>query len=179
MRDLSFKGRRQSGPNQRRRQHQRLNSETKITGNCFYCDKPGHMRRYCRQRAADEADKKRGLGRQRTIAFGGSSVAANIEDWVIDSGASKHLTPEKQHLYNYRNVAPNTSVIFVNGQEARAVGQGEVKLQVTTPSGTQQIKVKNVVHVPEATVSLFSTRNQEPGKERLEAPRSAFATTDA
>lgn len=120
------------------------------------------MQRDCRQRAADEADKKKGLGRQRTIAFGGSSVAANIEDWVIDSGASKHLTPEKQHLYNYRSLAPNTSVIFVNGQEARAVGQGEVRLQVTTPSGTQQVELKNVLHVPEATVSLFSTRNQEP-----------------
>ena len=161
MRDIPFRGKRQTGPNQRNGQQQRRTRE--ITGKCFYCDKPGHMQRYCRQRAADEAANKRDSGRQRTIAFGVTSVGVNIDDWVIDSGASRHLTPESQHLQNYRSVAPNTSVIFVNGQQARAVGQGEVILKVKIPGGTQQVELKNVLHVPEATVSLFSTRQATAG----------------
>jgi len=68
------------------------------------------------------------------------------------------LTPDRQHLLNYRSVAPNTAVTFVNGQQVAALGQGDVLLQVKTPSGTSEVKLMNVLHVPEATVNLFSTR---------------------
>ena len=94
----------------------------------------------------------------RTVAYGASAVGASNDDWVIDSGASKHLTPHSQHLRNYRSMAPNSAVTFVSGHQAAAVGQGQVILCVQTASGCTDVTLKAVLHVPEATVNLFSTR---------------------
>ena len=93
----------------------------------------------------------------RTVAYGASAVGASSSDWVIDSGASKHLTPHRQHLRNYRSVEPNSAVTFVNGHQAAAVGQGEVMLRVQTASRCTDVTLQAVLHVPEATVNLFST----------------------
>ena len=111
------------------------------------------MQRDCRSRIEDE---KRGV--QRTIAFSASTMAADNNDWIIDSGATKHLTPNRQILQNYRSVESNTEVLFVNGQQSNAEGQGDVELQVKTPFGIKLATLHNVLHVPEATASLFSTR---------------------
>ena len=53
---------------------------------------------------------------------------------------------------------PGTAVHFVNGQRAAAIGQGEVILQVQITSGNSEVKLMNVLHVPEAKVNIFSTR---------------------
>ena len=120
-------------------------------GSCHYCGKKGHMESECRTRKQDQ----QGI---RTVAYGASAVGASSDDWVIDSGASKHLTPHRQHLRNYRNVAPNSAVTFFNGHQAAAVGQGEVILRVQTASGCTDVTLGAVLQVPEATVNLFSTR---------------------
>ena len=57
------------------------------------------------------------------MAYGTSAVGASNSDWVIDTGVYKHLTPHRQHLRNYRSVAPNSAVTVVNGHQASAVGQ--------------------------------------------------------
>ena len=123
----------------------------KFQGRCNYCGKTGHKEVECRSRIKDQ----QGI---RTVAYGASAMGAYSDDWVIDSGASKHLTPDRQHLCNYRSVAPNTAVTFINGYQAAAVGQGEVILHVKTASGSSQVTLQEVLHVPEATVNLFSTR---------------------
>ena len=161
MRDLSFKGKSRRQPRQNKPPVQQLGQQSgsrgapskRIVGNCFYCDKPGHMQRDCRSRIEDE---KRGV--QRTIAFSASTMAADNNDWIIDSGATRHLTPNRQILQDYRSVESNTEVLFVNGQQSNAEGQGNVELQVKTPFGIKLVTLYNVLHVPEATASLFSTR---------------------
>ena len=123
---------------------------------CNYCTRRGHRTVDCRKRIADSRQKNT----KRAVAFSASSdeVFSNDHHWVIDSGASRHLIPDRQQLVNYRSVEPNTAVTFVNGQQAAALGQGEVILQVRTASGMTEVTLQNVLHVPEATVSLFSTR---------------------
>jgi len=86
------------------RQNQQRNSRAgrpNFQGSCHYCGKKGHMESECRTRKRDQ----QGI---RTVAYGASAVGPYSDDWVIDSGASKHLTPHRQHLRNYRSVRPNT-----------------------------------------------------------------------
>ena len=123
----------------------------RFRGNCNYCGKQGHKEAECRQRAQDQKGNY-------TVAFGASAAEAHNSDWVIDSGASIHLTPDRQHMFNYRSVTPHTGVTFVNGQQAEAIGQGDLLLRVKTASGTSNVKLQNVLHVPQATVNLFSTK---------------------
>ena len=136
------------------RQNQQHNSRSdtpRFQGSCQYCGKKSHKESECHTRKQDQ----QGI---RTVAYGASAVGTSSGDWIIDSGASKHLKRHRQHLQNYRSVAPNTVVTFVNGYQAAAVGQGEVTLHVQTASGCIDVTLKAVLHVPEATVNLFSTR---------------------
>ena len=66
----------------------------------------------------------------------------------------------KQDQQGIRTVAYGASaaVTFVNGHQAAAVGHGEVILRVQTASGCTDNTLRAVLHVPEATVNLFSTR---------------------
>lgn len=88
-------------------------------GKCFYCSRPGHIKADCRQRIRDEQERG---GTHRTVAFGASVTNKRNGEWIMDSGASRHLTFDKSHLCNYRSVEPGTTVTFVNGQQARALG---------------------------------------------------------
>ena len=87
------------------------------------------------------------------MAFG-TNTGSKRNEWILDSGASRHLTFDKHQLRNYRSVEPDTTVTFVNGQQGKAVGQGEVLIQ----SSATQVELQNVLHVPEATVNLFSVK---------------------
>jgi len=136
------------------RHNQQRNSRSvrpRSLGSCQYYGKKGHMESECRTRKQDQ----QGI---RTVAYGASAIGASNEDWVIDSGAFKHLTPHRQDLRNYRSVAPNSAVTFANGHQAAAVGQGEVMLRVQTTSGCTDVTLQAVLHVTEATVNLFSIR---------------------
>ena len=44
------------------------------------------------------------------------------------------------------------------GHQASAVGEGDVDLLVKIGNSVEPVVLKNVLHVPEATVNLFSTR---------------------
>ena len=88
-----------------------------------------------------------------TVAYGASAVKASNGDWIIDSGASKHLTPHRQHLHNHRSVAPNSAVTFVNGHQAAAVGQGKVTLRVQWELHFAQTSA--AVHLSRLTAHLY------------------------
>ena len=143
--------RRQQGHQQRRSTGAPANISYKKPSDtkCFYCNKLGHIKADCRQRIRDE----QATGTNRVVAFG-TSTGSKRNEWILDSGASRHLTFDKHQLRNYRSVEPDTTVTFVNGQQGKAVGQGEVLIQ----SSATQVELQNVLHVPEATVNLFSVK---------------------
>ena len=99
---------------QTRQAQQRTGNQAKFRGKCHYCGKLGHKAKECNTRRRDQQKMP-----QRTVAFGASSQEAYSSDWVIDSGASRHLTADKQQLRNYRSVPSTTAVTFVNGQHRR------------------------------------------------------------
>jgi hypothetical protein len=81
---------------------------------CFYCHKKGHKKFQCKKLQADRQAAASGGSRQQPLysgrqqqqesAFSAVALAANSnsyeEAWVIDSGASHHITPHKAALSN-------------------------------------------------------------------------------
>ena len=169
------RGKQQPRGNQQRSGSGRKSSgNRRITGRCFICNKPGHMQADCRERAADQQRDN-----QFTVAFGASLQQIMSKEWIIDSGASKHLTFDKQQLHSYRSIAPGTAITFVNGQQAEAVGEGEVHLQVKTARGTVRAVLQKVLHVPEARVNLFSTRQAtDSGAQVLFSSNKCFVSVN-
>ena len=79
---------------------------------CHYCNKTGHIQKYCFKWKKDNADKK---GKQKendrvTTTSGDLVLLRDFESvnlvfdesmWIIDSGTTLHVTPRKEFFTSY------------------------------------------------------------------------------
>ena len=140
---------------------------------CYYCGKKGHLKRDCRKKKSDEARRRGGLGvggrggGGHQQHFGAIALTAALEApsgghlqpsaplrFVLDTGASRHITRDGSALMNARAPRGRPTITFGNGGTAEAVLTGEVEL--STPRGT--FVLHDVLYVPEATENLISVR---------------------
>lgn len=83
----------------------------------------------------------------------GSSPPAH---WILDSGASRHITPNGNLMFNKRPPSNDITITFGNGGTGKAVAIGDIMLR--TPSSVAPLVLTNVLHIPEATENLLSVR---------------------
>ena len=76
----------------------------------------------------------------------------NETTWVIDSGASFHLTPNRKCFSSYRD-GDHGSVWMGNEGACRIVGIGDVWLMTSTGC---KLLLKDVLHVSEVWLNLIS-----------------------
>lgn len=75
------------------------------------------------------------------------------ETWLIDSGASRHMTSQKDYLSNYQQFKEKELVTLGDGKAVEALGKGDVKLHLDyKKTGT----LKDVLYVPKLSCNLFS-----------------------
>lgn len=78
------------------------------------------------------------------------SVNQETEEWLVDSGATKHMCKDK---YSFVDMRPTrTKVSTANNQQEPCPGIGDVKLSL--PGG--EIKASDVLYVPGLTSNLLS-----------------------
>ena len=84
--------------------------------------------------------------------------AGKRSDWIIDSGASCHMTWEKELFFEYRELSGST-VKVGDGRTVEAMGEGTVRLSVYRDDGKlHTLSMVNVLHVPELSCNLMSVR---------------------
>ena len=143
-----------------------------IKGPCFYCGKKGHTKAECYKRRNDEA-RHSGQGQQQSaqnrheqhgalalsVTAGAetpsSSSSTQQQRWVLDSGASRHMTPHEDILINKRPLTDNTTVTFGNGGKGRPTAVGDVLLATSH----RTLALKDVLYIPGLTENLFSVRH--------------------
>src|SRR6266403_1399563 len=141
---------------------------------CFYCQKPGHRaNECCKKKDAEEKEKKekgKGNGTQATKAVNTHIGTAKIEEindnedltvslyaalrsrWMVDSGATHHITP---HHSDFLSWSPAKGAVSLGGHaEISQIGTGSVAIR---PSGGDRIvHLHDVMHVPNAGARYFS-----------------------
>ena len=144
----------------------------KETRKCIYCKQVGHLIANCWQRKRDEAQsgsstqpKKNGqLGAIALSAYGSMSSTAETSvlaatdstyRWVLDSGASRHITAHQSILLNTRCITEPITITFGNGEASTATHVGDVMLH--TPATA--FLLKDVLHVPGASENLLSVHS--------------------
>ena len=137
---------------------------------CHYCGKPGHIKKDCWKRQREEqgdtnsnhiggqGSNARGFGRSQANVACAAVQAGQGQAWMLDSGASAHITMTKSGMVNVKEVAEEKYITFGNGSRARMAAVGDVVLAVPE-SDFGTLTLTDVLYVPEATMNLFSVRS--------------------
>ena len=124
---------------------------------CFYCGKPGHMKKDCRKRLADLQGKPRGgeNSSSPSVAFSAFSQE-QTGVWVIDSGSSQHITGNLEVMTEVRILNPPEEIRVTGESTVQATHVGRVKLECKVGSLSSTVFLENVRYVPGVGVNLFS-----------------------
>ena len=96
-----------------------------------------------------------GLG--YAFTFEGSVIPDDLppDEWIMDSGATSHFTPNKHDYFNYKPCTGNP-ITIPNGDSLFIAGVGDVKLHVLVGGKSKVLILKDVKHVPGLRYRLFS-----------------------
>ena len=156
---------------------------------CFHCGKRGHIKRECRKLARENGSDRQVVGsnsnRQqlrapalmaqqlpavtesavpREVAFTASAdshlrAASSRQAWVIDSGASRHITPFFADLTFVRPLDEPIFIACGNGSIAKGTHLGRVELINIVGSEVERLVIKNVVYAEDFTDRLLSIKH--------------------
>ena len=77
----------------------------------------------------------------------------NLKGWLIDSGATSHMTPHRSDLFDYGTMDTNVEVTTADGKKLKVHG-----IETVTLSGlnNRRIKMMNVLFIPGLDRRLLS-----------------------
>lgn len=115
--------------------------DASFRGRCFGCNKVGHKQQECPNKKPEGRDE---------VMFMANSAAPT--GWLIDSGASSHMSPDMADFCEYERLVPTIDVTVADGAKVHAVGKGTIVLS----SPKHRIKVTEVLHIPDLDRRLLS-----------------------
>jgi hypothetical protein len=83
------------------------------------------------------------------------TIARPICKWIMDSGATKHMTPHRATFDMYE-VIPTRNVHMGDDTIVEAIGMGSILVEVMVKGRTKRIRIKDVLHVPKLHANLLS-----------------------
>jgi gag-polypeptide of LTR copia-type len=150
--------------------------EVRTENICHRCHKPGHIARNCREKwssglgaAHKRDDESANVVDEGAASTNGDEDVCLIGDgnerprgvqWLIDSGASEHMSASKEAMGNYTTVTP-FEVSIGDKTKLRVIGSGHVRLQVGVDGEVKKVTLKNVLHVPKLAYHLVSVSAME------------------
>ena len=138
---------------------------------CYKCQQKGHISHYCTKQPSTSDSHKAKSARANTTDNSSSDEAFisnsklpsdqcyNANRWVIDSGATRHMTPSRDLFANYIELDQPEHVGLGDGHLLTAVGVGQIKVKMKLGNKTPHNSVlTDVLHVPGLACNLFSVR---------------------
>ena len=142
----------------------------KSSEKCPHCSRIGHGPDNCWVKHPEKAPSwikekaqkaaklvsKSGLDRSLTLyVMMANTHPLTLSDWVVDTGASRH-TCNDLDLFDTIDLSPGQPPVLTAAGPVAPIGCGTVKLDVSVPSGTRQLIIRNVLYMPTFPCNLFS-----------------------
>ena len=132
---------------------------------CWTCGEVGHIQRFCsKQKAKTEHGAKMSneddvKSSDDTEGAFPASTKVPQEKWLVDSGASSHMTPDRKYFTEYRSFSTPERVGLGDGRVVEAVGVGNIRMNMSFKvSNSKRAVMYDVLHVPKLACNLFSVR---------------------
>eukprot|EP00731_Ephydatia_muelleri_P012155 Em0006g1049a len=101
---------------------------------CYLCGETGHIRWNCPENHQERSLSKpkhiakpvKTMEEDSELACGASSKSYNKENWIVDSGASSHMTQTQEFMVNYEEFGTPQKVCLGDGRTLEAFGKGRV-----------------------------------------------------
>ncbi|UYV63588.1 K02A2.6-like [Cordylochernes scorpioides] len=127
---------------------------------CFKCGGKGHYARECRKKGKNEQrptrfDQNKGVNMS---AMCNTLFGATAETWIIDSGATHHMTPKRDYFTCLKECTSNmSSFTIANGSSIEACGIGTVSANIVGHKGdASNMIAQNTLYVPNMRHSVLS-----------------------
>lgn len=161
------------GPNNKEK-HRSKSKGKFVDVECYHCGKKGHTIRYCRQLKKEKKKgtynnqknnpKKEDSGNDKVEVSATTeefficcddvvNLAHDDSSWVIDSGATCHITSQRDYYSSY-TPGDFGDVKMGNNGLSKVVGIGDICLKFATG---MELVLHNVKHVPDMRLNLIST----------------------
>ncbi len=154
--------------------HYHGKKKKKIT--CYGCGKDGHKKPNCpelKRSACGNAGKiAKGdvnssddgfcaiTGDQCHVTSEKSKAKIESNAWIIDSGATKHMCPNRSSFENFRELTVPEKVGMGDGRTVDALGVGDVYLRMLVDARKPcMVPLSNVLYVPKLAGNLFSVKS--------------------
>jgi hypothetical protein len=136
---------------------------------CYGCGGEGHFRRDCPKRRESsnphtdkpvtEESHSHSEPDQSTGAFLASGKSHGTTGWLVDSGASSHMTCKRELLQDYKELQTPEKVSLGDGRTVEAIGVGNVHMSMQFKvSDPKKCVMYRVLYVPKLACSLFSVK---------------------
>ena len=128
---------------------------------CFECNKTGHVRKNCYIYLKKNKDKANSAVTENDseLTLAATSCETNIvgnQYWIVDSGATQHMTNDKYWFTNCIELKVPRNVEVGDGRKLLATAIGNIKIQIISEDKYKICSFQNVLYVPELAHNLLS-----------------------
>jgi transposase InsO family protein len=129
------------------------------------CGKEGHYKKQCRSKVEKKKESKESSSTEENtskeeggdVYLTSSITHADHEAWLVDYGASFHMTPHREWFCEYEKY-DGGNVYLGKDSTTRIIGRGRVKLRII--DGRIRT-LSSVLHIPGMARNLISVRKME------------------
>ena len=83
-----------------------------------------------------------------------ANIVTNSKNWVVDSGATRHICANRDAITSYTPIGDDENVIYLgDSHTAQVLGKDKVMLKLTT---RKNLALNDVLHVPIIGANLVS-----------------------